>query len=261
MVNQPDRSLGSTPPRALAEWDDHNRSRLRQLTRSRFGTASDPYRAGTLSVSYRLLGVSVETDSARLAHILREVTDHDAGWPVWWAPQVGADRLRSVDGRELECWFTDMAEQQPSHADYWSADPKGQLCLIRPYQEDFEGGYSSGEQLDAVLQVWRVAECVAHAKRLAWRLDASGIQLMAHWTGLGGRRLVARGRRRPALSPDLMAIGGEVTAFVETTPEDYADRPTGVLAQLLHPLYGDFGLLEDQAGLIGRELEEMGRNR
>jgi hypothetical protein len=240
--------------------DDRHRSRLQRLTLDRFGGEVDPYRLGTLSVSYRLLDVDVDIDSAQLAHILREVTDHDTGWPVWWAPQVGGDRLRSIDGRELECWFVDMAEGEPSHADFWSADPKGQLNLIRPYQEDYIPPASPGTELDIVLQLWRIAECVAHAQRLARRLEASRIQLLARWSGLKERRLVSR-QRPAALSPNLIAVSEQAASFVETRPSDYGDDPAGVLARLLQPLYGTFGLLEPQITLAERELEEMGNRR
>ena len=256
LVRHPATNEILPPPLPLLEWDDHHRSRLRRLTSDRF-SEDDPYRRGTLSVSYRLPDVSVRSDLAQFSHSLREVTDHDSGWPVWWSPQVGADRLRSIEGGELECWFVDMVRTQPSHADYWAADPKGQLCLIRPYQEDFEGAWKPGRELDAVLQIWRVAECLAHAGRLARRLDASRIQLMARWSGLDGRRLVSR-RRPPALPPALTAVTDEAISFIETTPDAVAAGPTGVLASLLRPLYGNFGLLEPQTRLIEAEVERMG---
>lgn len=260
LVDRPTHLDNLAPPPLLLEWDERHRSRLHELTRERKVGDRDPYRLGALSISYRLPDASIGSEPARLAHILREVTDHGTGWPVWWAPQVGGDRLRTTPGGELECWFADQVETQPSHADYWAADPKGQLFLIRPYQEDFEGKWERGVEIDAVLQIWRVAECVAHAERLARRLGASRIQLMARWSGLGDRRLTSR-QRALALSPSLTAIADEAISFVETTPEAYADEPASVLAKLLQPLYRTFGLMEPQTTLIDGEIREMERHR
>jgi hypothetical protein len=249
------------PPAALFEWDERHRYRLRELTRERFGEATDPYNHGSLSVSYRLPDASTGREPARFAHVLREVTDHAGdGWPVWWAPQVGGDRLRTTTAGELECWFVDQAETQPSHADYWAADPQGQLCLIRPYQEDYEGGWASQAEIDAVLQIWRVAECVAHAERLARRLGGVRIQLMARWSGLSERRLVSR-ERSLNLSPALTSIDEESTSFIETTPDAYAEEPVAVLARLLQPLYRAFGLMEPQTALVAGEVSNMERFR
>jgi hypothetical protein len=246
------------PPPGLLNWDDHWRDRLHTLSERRFGE-NDPYRFGTLSVSYRLVNAQVIEAATQFAHILREVTDHRTGWPVWWAPQVGTDRLRSGEGGALECWFVDIALSEPSHADFWSADPKGQLCLIRPYQEDFEYDFAPGSTLDLVLPVWRVAECVAHAERLGQRLGASEVQLLARWTGLEGRQLKAVERHAAisAISPALVTLDDQALSFSRFRPGELAERGPRLLVELLQPLYRTFGLMEPQLDLVEGEMEQI----
>lgn len=244
------------PPQGLIDWERTCRRRLHDLVEG--GDERNPYERGSWSASYRLLDVENRPDTHTLSGMLREIREtegRETGWPVWWSPDSGENRPRPVDG-EIECWFRDMLRAQPSHADYWRADPRGRLCLIRPYQEDWEYDLDPGSALDLILPIWRTGECLLHAERMARRLGARSIQLMMRWTGLRARQLKAlEGRRR--LGQAYMAERDEVVAYVQTVPTEVDQHLAELVQRLLAPLYESFDFFEPPGEIFEEQLERM----
>jgi transcriptional regulator with XRE-family HTH domain len=252
----PPRGRRKAPPGIVA-WDRESHQRLERLIEDRPGL-TDLYAQGTWSASYRLLGVREEPDLRRFMAILREVAGHETGWPPWWTPERDEIRPQPVDGM-IECWHSESSFGDAAHADYWRADPRGRLFLLRGYQEDSPRDRlapSPQTGFDLVLPIWRTAECLLHAERLARRLDATAVQFRMRWTGLRGRRLTALARSR-MISPTRPASEDEVASFVEIAPTEIADDLGGVVRRLVDPLYASFDFYEPPAQIYDEELAEM----
>jgi len=243
----------SRPPQGLVDWELSCRRRAHELSQRQFGT--DPYAPGSWSASYRVLDLGEHVDARTFAGVMREVAGRETGWPAWWAPAGGDNRPRPVDG-EIECWLRDMVPAQPSHADYWRADPRGRLCLIRPYQEDSELGVAPHTALDLILPIWRTGECLLHAERLARRLEGETIQLMMRWLGLRSRSLqgLLGGRR---IAGRYEAGEDEVVTFVHTTARDIGADLVKPVRELVKPLYEAFDFFEPPVGIYEEELKKM----
>jgi hypothetical protein len=243
-----------SPPEGLIDWERTCRHRLHDLVSRQF--KSNPYEEGSWSASYRLPDAKARLEVRTLVGVLREVAGRETGWPVWQAPAGGGERPRSVDG-EVECWFRDMLPAQPSHADYWRADPHGRLCLIRPYQEDWEFDLPRGTVLDITLPILHAGECLLHAERMARRLESRTVQLMMRWTGLQARRLKALASRR-RVSGRYVAEQDEVVAYIQTTPDEITEDLPGLLRRLTDPLYVGFDFFEPPDGIFEEVIQELG---
>jgi hypothetical protein len=241
------------PPEGLIDWERTCRRRLHDLVSRQL--ESDPYEQGALSASYRLPDAVSHPDARTFTGMLREAVGRETGWPAWLAPAGGENRPRPIDG-EVECWFGDMLPAQPSHADYWRADPRGRLCLIRPYQEDWEYDLPPGTALDLVLPVWRTGECLLHAERMARRLDARTVQLMMRWTGLRSRQLKALESRR-LIGGKYVAGQDEVVAYVQTTPGEIMEDLPELVRRLVDPLFASFDFFEPPQQVFEEELQKL----
>ncbi len=246
------------PPAGMLDWEQRCQARLRQLTEDRPDLWA-LYAQGTWSVSYRLLGSRREPGLRQLIGILREVAGDESGWPPWWVPGAGPNGPHAVDGM-VECWHSEMLPGNPSEADLWRADPRGRLFLIRGYQEDSpdEGlAREPGTRLDLALPIRRAAECLLHAERLARRLDAASIQMTMRWTGLRGRQLASLVSRRRRVLSGTHASQDEAFSFAEIVPSEVRAEPSGIVKQLVDPLYETFEFFEPDDLIYEEVLAEM----
>jgi hypothetical protein len=245
-------------PSGLIAWERECRKRLDDLVEDRPDLAKH-YAQGTWSSSYRLLGIPKSPDLRKFMAILREVAGHETGWPPWWTPSTNDTRPRPVDG-SIECWFAAASLAEWAEADYWRADPQGRLCLIRAYQEDSAKEpmtSTPGVGIDLTLPIWRCGECLLHAQRLAQRLDATRIQFMMRWTHLKGRKLGVFVNRRRRMIQTQSTAEDEVLSFVDVAPDDISANLSGIVRQLVDPLYTSFDFFEPPANIYEEELAAM----
>jgi hypothetical protein len=108
---------------------------------------------------------------------------------------------REINGG-LECWLApgdsgiDRMFYDAAHCDYWQATPTGRMFLIRGYQEDAQETFPPGTIFDTTLVIWRLAETLLHAARLAALLKREkdreiAVRIRAFYSGLAGRVLKA----------------------------------------------------------------------
>jgi hypothetical protein len=84
----------------------------------------------------------------------------------------------------------DVMSQDAAHPDFWRPSPQGMMYLLRGYAEDSTSDFAPGKVFDLTLPVWRVGECLLHAKRFAAKLaDGPSSVIRAVWSGLRGRIL------------------------------------------------------------------------
>jgi hypothetical protein len=120
-------------------------------------------------------------------------------------------------------------EKWSKHLDFMRLESSGAFYLQRVLQDDLSERVSSGEVLDAILVVIRIAEAIAVAlsmvKALGWSEDAI-LGMEFKWTGLNGRRLDSWA------NPMVLISGGESrTEFVQT----YVEIPLNVSLSAIAP--------------------------
>lgn len=243
------------PPEGLRVWERETHSRLQaRIKASPRDNLRRNYAHGTYSATYRLLGAKEPPALPRFKAMLQEVVGRETGWPAWLMPE----KPRSYENT-IEAWFDETFFDDPAHADFWRADPRGQMCLIRGYDEDgAEAPVPPGSRIDLTLPVWRVGECLLHARRLAERMSATRVELMMRWSGLEGRAITNYA------APQLWRLSGEyhcdqdeVVSYVETSPATIESRLPTLVESLVSPLYSAFELFEPPPEIYGAELDRM----
>jgi hypothetical protein len=157
----------------------------------------------------------------------------------------------------IECWLKETPDK-----DFWRAEPRGRMFLIRRLQEDTREiqGVEPGKILDLTLPVWRTGECLLHAGRLASVLGADHVELRMQWRGLAGRQLTAvASPMRGRINPGRVSSDDMVQTSVRTSPADIADALPELVEQLTEPLFARFGFFQPPGDLYATELERMRR--
>ena len=242
----------------MNSWDRRCRRRLQKRVAEELGEVATVYDSGTWSVSYAIPEVTLPFGELRAA--LVAVEGRETGWPPWWVPtREGIQPEIRHSG--LECWFRDDALRNYGHSDFWRAEPELKLFLLRGYQEDGITG-APGSTFDPVLPVWRVAESLRHAERLARYVFAEDIEFFVRWTGLESRELRAVTSDRWDFEPDHAAHDDSIGTFVRTSPKEIDRDLPSVVRALVSPVFEVFGLFNPPGSLYAAEIATMlERNR
>lgn len=185
-----------------------------------------------------------------------------------WGPFVTLHRPelapRVVDGT-IEAWLgvpdAERFQRTPAHCDFWRATPRGQLFLLRGYDEDMSDRAQPGDSFDITLPVWRVGEAMLFVARLARQFDENPlVRVRCRYLGLHGRVLRSLHGRR-ALFDNRHAFDDEVTLQAEASAEELEENLAEVLHPMLMPLYERFDFFELPRLLVTEELAAMRGNR
>jgi hypothetical protein len=208
---------------------------------------------GRYELDYELLGDFARPSLTELLEKLRLAVAHRSNWPEFWVPTRDEIKPIALDGT-IQCWLGTpaMGERDPGHVDFWRASPEGRMFLLRGYLEDV-GGWSSpriepGTIIDIREPVWRVAECLDHA-RILGSLLASGrefkVLFRARWYGLAGRRLSSFDVRQSFFMRDYhRSRQNEFAVGVTVDVAQIADNLPEIVHPLLKPLYELFDFFE-----------------
>ncbi|MGH3848809.1 MAG: hypothetical protein ACRDRT_03755, partial [Pseudonocardiaceae bacterium] len=174
--------------------------------------------------------------------------------PVWLALDNPPGMEAWVAEGVVECWL-----RETRYADFWRADPRGYLFLLRSLQEDTEGfsDEPSGRILDLTLPVWRTGECLLHAGRMAERLGANTVNVTMTWHGLAGRELRAVADPRRSLMPGKICHDAELTSHASVVATEISDTLPELVKSLVHPLYARFGFTEPPDQFYSSEIHRM----
>lgn len=179
------------------------------------------------------------------------------GWPPFvWIDRDGF-RPRVTGQNTLSCTIIDEGRISRKHYERWRASTDGIFSVIRAHDTDCLEEYQNA--IGLVLPVWRIAELMLHASRMASRFEAGKVEFTARFTGLEGRELISAGSNR-LLSP------GHVTGapdYQQTVLLDAATIDDGVAAyadELLRPFYRLFELELPEA-LVEEEIGKMRASR
>lgn len=251
---------GDDSVRELEDWIDTIHTEWQELVENRYGHMSDsPYSHGYWIFSYSIEAGFNVPELPELLDLLREAKGHETGWPAWL---VSEDQVHPKEGT-IEGWYDDGAFDDPAHSDYWRATPGGLLFLLRGYQEDSNDGYETGEVFDFILPIWRIGECLLHAKRLSRELcnGPSDVVVEARWNGLEDRKLAAIENRRGIFPPhDRQSHQDTVTVSNRFSTDHLKSNLPEAVEALTQPLYQTFDFYEVPSQLIQKELDQMQSN-
>lgn len=135
------------------------------------------------------------------------------------------------------------------------------LYTIRGYAEDALQDRPAGQLFDITMPVWRVAEALLFARRLADTFqDVDAIAIWSRFTGLQGRRLVSVTGSRAVFGDDVCETSDFIIEAQATLPQ-IDDNLVEVMHRLLVPLYERFSFFRLSEVLVEEELAKMTRGR
>ena len=216
-------------------------------------SAMDMYQKGSWSCSYSVHPVPEPPSLSQFKRILEEVKGNETGWPPWLSLENRRDMRMQIRGGLIECWLKETPD-----LDFWRADPRGLMFLIRRLQEDTDfPNIEAGTFFDLTLPVWRTGECMLHAVRLARKLNAEQLELKMTWEGLVGRELRALASPNRRLFPGRRSTEDSVSTGVIAPIATVLDALPELVKQLLDPLYARFGFYEAPDEFYSTELHKM----
>lgn len=247
----------------LEAWTRASKGRLHQLFTEHPNDA-DIYKDGWWSFSYAVNPPpSPAIGLGELKRILLEIVGKETGWPAWWWPSSDPQRSPYPVGDVVECWMRGGAFSDPAHADFWRASGRGQLYLLRGYDEDAVAELSPrhsniqpGSLLDPGIVVWRIGECLLHAGRMCRKLNADTVSVQVHWNGL-------QKRKTGSLEPMKRWFGSgtchqeEINARLLVEGRVISSTLPELVGELTNPLFAQFDFLQLPIEQIEHELDRM----
>ncbi len=187
-------NLSSTTPsedyewNELENWNTQSNEKVESLLSDL--PFSSPYNRGKYVVAYQVKGEFEILNLRDFRNVLIHTESNITGWPPWMWSNFPNAQPYTVEG-VIECWFGPIFNGIPAESDYWRASPNGFMYLVRGYQEDSTDQFESGTILDPILQIWRIGECLLHAKRLVNNLNVENDSILFYveYEGLNNRVL------------------------------------------------------------------------
>ena len=256
------------PPNAierLRAFCDAGRTRWEELAKMLPEGGPGQFPHGYYEMGFALAGAQPAGGLADLQDRLRQARRIKlTGWTPFldmttpeWTPYPHQNFVEAWVGRPVP----GRDDHDPSHSDFWRASPDGSLYTIRGYAEDALERRPAGQLFDITLPVWRIAEGLLFARRLAETYqDVDAIAIWCRFTGLNGRRLTSVTGRRATFGDDVSGTG-EIAMEANATPHQIDDNLVEVMHQLLAPLYERFNFFRLPVVLVEEELDRMTRGR
>jgi transcriptional regulator with XRE-family HTH domain len=219
---------------------------------------------GWFRFDYQLVGDLKKVNLEDFESAINRATIRHTGWPLFTVVKNSEFEPKIVDS-DLECWLhsPNLWGPDPSHSDFWKASPSGSLFLIRGYKEDGQETFSPATIFDTTLPIWRMAEALLHAEKLASILAASDtakitVRFRATYSSLLGR--VLRSWANPT-APDInnsrAARADEAILHAEMTTQGISEYLVDRVLPLVSSLYERFGIEHIERSYIENELRQM----
>ena len=223
------------------------------------------FRHGWYRIDYALEGAGRTVSRPELTKMLRHAIVPFPKWPMFAFPNSSAPDAHETGGF-IDSWCRPEIAYSPFY-DFWRADPKGRMFLIRGYSEDVQETFLPGTIFDAVLPIWRLSEALSHAARLASLLSLdiadTTVRLRVLFTGLAGRSL--KTWSKPMSAEPLLggqpARSDEVLCEVSVPASRIDENLSEYVLALTAPLYERFGVAGLSLEGVHAELTRMRENR
>jgi hypothetical protein len=252
----PNDSFEIGDPDELEYWSS---SCERQFNRRLNEAAQDirtTYRYGYWTSSYRLLGQRLVPKLPELLETLREAQGHETGWPVWLVPSWDV-QPKPIDGN-IECWLGSEGTRDPSDADFWIANPRGEMYLLRGYQEDSpQANMEPGTILDITLPIWRTGECLLHAARMGAKLGAQSVEIQMTWTGISGRILSSWASRDRFMQSGRTSAQHAFTSSASCSINEINENLPAIAQHLVEPLFAVFDFFQPPESIYEEEIQKL----
>jgi len=183
------------------------------------------------------------------------------GWPAFltlnrreWTPYPHEDFVEAWVGRTTA---EGRNFEDPAHSDFWRISRDGKLYSVRGYHEDATDRVPPGRAFDVTLPVWRIAEGLLFAARLAETFEGvDAIAVECNFTGLNNRYLTSLNGNR-ALFNDRISRSDQITLTGEVSLEQVRDNLSEFMQELLRPLYERFDFFPLSRELVDTELGHL----
>jgi hypothetical protein len=242
----------------LDAWFSGSESAFQQLLVA--SPYAELYKHGVWKVGY-VFEPEPRLELTELREALIRSAGSETGWPAWMWADFG-DRRPHVVGGVIECWLAspESTFAGGSHADYWRASPRGRMFLLRGYEDDDEPTKRMpGTAFDLTLPIWRTAEAITHACRMAGNigLPEARVELRAEWTGLSGRRLSSWAQPARDVFAHRVAIQDSVQRDIATAAAEIEENLEQLVYELLKGVYVIFDFFELPFGLVEEEVQRF----
>jgi transcriptional regulator with XRE-family HTH domain len=221
---------------------------------------------GHFEQAYEIIGLD-QTPSPRALKLLLEKIPKTSGWPPFWVA-TRSDLRPTTDEGLVECWLgrpgTDRAFDDAAHSDFWQVSRAAQAYLRRGFQEDGRDNREPGTIFDLTLPIWRTAEVLLHAARLARVLgghEETVVHLTARYAGLEGRELIswAQPLLRTVLDQRYRARSTRIDLEIFTDVFKIENELEAVVDVFLEPLYERFDGYRLTDELVSSQLADLRR--
>lgn len=270
IVNATSSAQIASPPdaaeeaqRRLSALNRAGHERLGQLVADNRPDDAERYAHGTWSFAYEVEPMTTRPSLPDLADTMPALVSRLTGWPVWLT--LGRDdplATKSYDNDRVEFWFWSSGfGSGGSSSDLWWAERDGRLLLIRGHDEDdrLDPPVQPGSEISLTIPIWRVAECLLHAQRFARAFadDDAIVHVRSTWTGLSGRALSTRFDMRRVLPGTYTALTDEHISTLSTRAGQIDASLPELAAELVRPLYKNFGLRDVTPDIFADEVAKL----
>jgi transcriptional regulator with XRE-family HTH domain len=244
--------------------------RWRALTAKLSAQSPARFPNGYYRIDYALEGDLKTPELPLLQECIAKASIRHTGWPMFVSLTRPELAPYEVDG-VVECWVKPqeagadrLGIDDPAHCDFWRAAPEGRMFLMRGYQEDSFEAVPPGSMIDPTLPIWRIAEGLLHASRMATllRRGKSGeihVKFRALYRGLAGRSLRSLRRATLLLEDALAAKSDEAVLETEVTTSEIETDLAGVVYPLAASLFERFGVPSLPPAFVEAEIAQFGK--
>jgi hypothetical protein len=240
---------------------DAGKGRWEELVEILPKDAPERFPQGYYEMGFKLVGTPPASNLADLQDRLKQARRIKlTGWTPFlnlarseWTPYAHQNFVEAWVGRPV----AGRDNNDPSLSDFWRASPDGSLYTIRGYAEDSIANQPAGQLFDINLPVWRIAEGILFARRLAETYQGvDAIVIRCRFTGLCGRRLSSISHRRAVFRDDVSRTD-EIVMDANVTPRQIDDNLVEVTHHLLASLYELFNFHRIRVELVREELNRL----
>ena len=223
---------------------------------------------GHYAFDYAIAGAKAASGKALLAALREAGRPKYTEWrPPFWVPEHLPFAPYPVDGG-IECW---LGSPDARHAfidaassDFWRAGLDGRLYLRRGHLEDSTYGQAPATVFDLTWPIWRAADVLRHARRLATALKAGAsaeVRLRVRYAGLAGRQLKSGTSPNHLIYQDHRARTDAAVGAVACPAGAIGDRLPDLVRTLLAPVYERFDFFALPPALVAEELDRLKAKR
>lgn len=212
-------------------------------------------------LGYYAVSFSLEPKSAPSLKHLRSWIQNDepryTGWSPFWWPSRSEIAPKVIDQNTYECLHDGTGVT--GHIERWRASTTGRFTIVRALDSDRMHD-EPGKYLELTLPVWRVAELLLYAGRMAEKFGSATVSFTLRYDGLKGRVIATRAAPNRMLTGEYTTGAERYERRVALTATDIDSSVIDITDDLIRGLFELFQF-DLPASLCEVEIERMKSNR